>query len=337
MGDLEQNTIVYMTKLIHSEDATFVKFVGEANRQFRYSLWEMVHVLASEGVSLVFAEIDDLSAEAHIMAIYRLQAITEHSLEFKREACDFVPKVIFNRLKDELYTHAAYNLLLERNVRVINNKEVASLGDKRVSQQLLGDFMPVSAYISSIDAHERHDAITKFVQEHGMTVAKPQRLNGADGLVFIQNESDREAIDGITNDEQGYVLQEFIETNRGIPAFVKGRHDLRIFVCGGKMIAGALRQPKEGSLVSNTVKEGTIQFYSLEQLPMGVLEYCQKIIDQLPLSPHTFVSLDFFYGNNRWYLIEVNDQPGTPAMYQNKTVATTIQNSRMIMFKDSLK
>lgn len=334
MSDVNEKSVVYITKLTHTDDGTF-KYVDDKSRQFREAYREIKLEAEAAEVEVLFAEIQDLGANGHLSRVYRLIS-SDEALEFKSVKCDFMPAVVVNKVKDLLYQHPGYQQLIAAGKRVINEEGVAKIGDKAVSQQIVGSFMPPSLSLPATwSSDKRLSEVTEFVRQNGRAVVKPLRLNGARGLLFI-SETDVSTIDHIARDGEPYVLQQFIETNKGIPGFIEGRHDLRIFICRGKMIAGALRQPEAGGLVSNTAQGGTIQFFGLEELPKGAVEYCKKVLDILHLPVYSFVSLDFFFGNGRWYLIEINDQPGIPARYQNKRVATTLQRSLVALYKDGL-
>lgn len=334
MSDVYQNSVVYITKLTHVDDRV-VKYPDEKSRQFREMFRELAATAKANGLEMLFAEIHDLDNSGHLKKVYRLLPSSE-ALEFSGIVCDFVPRVAVNKVKDLLYQHPGYQRLINAGTKVINVEEVASLGNKAVSRQIAGAFMPASFSLpTSWSADKRLEEINSFIQKNGMVVAKPLRLNGAEGIVFLDT-TDMTQIDQIARNGEPYIIQQFVETSEGIPNFIEGRHDLRIFVCNGKKVAGALRQPEAGGFASNTAQGGSITFFSIEELPESVLEYCEKVLDIIRLPVYSFVSLDFFFGNGRWYLIEINDQPGVPAQYQNKQVATTLQESLIAVYKDGL-
>jgi glutathione synthase/RimK-type ligase-like ATP-grasp enzyme len=335
MGDLRQNTVVYITELSPVGESKAVKYVDEADRQFRTSLAEVVTALERSGVVVGFARLDDLEANGRIKKLFRLSASND-MLEFDVFLHDIIPKVVINRLKDALYAHPGYASLLREGAVTINDAATASLGDKAVSHEAVGAFMPASHIITASDPRERKTQLIEFIRKNGMAVAKPQRFSGAKGIAFIADEKD-EQVNQVATSDQVYILQQFVETSAGVPGLINGRHDLRVFVSRGKMIAGALRQPKAGSFMSNTAQGGSIRFLELGQLPKSLLAYCQQIIDVLKLPVYSFVSFDFFFNGSQWYLIEINDQPGIPAGYQNKSVATAVRKELVEMYKDATK
>ena len=107
------------------------------------------------------------------------------------------------------------------------------------------------------------------------------------------------------------ILQEFIESDGGIPGLVSGRHDLRVLILNGEVIGGSIRQPASGSLLSNTSQGGTMTMYERNQLPQDVIKFALDIDSQLPQAPRLYAA-DFFYSTerSRWYLVELNASPG---------------------------
>ena len=111
------------------------------------------------------------------------------------------------------------------------------------------------------------------------------------------------------------LLQTFIDSSGGIADLAPGLHDLRVYALGGKIIGGALRQPKEGSLYSNTNLGGNIKLLEEDDIPQAAKDMTIKIDSKLK-KYRRFYSADFMCANNKWYLIELNSKPGLCAKYQ---------------------
>lgn len=101
------------------------------------------------------------------------------------------------------------------------------------------------------------------------------------------------------------VLQEFVETKAGYPGVVNGRHDVRLFVAGGKIVGCSVRpQP----MVLGEPHERAYML-ALESVPADLIQMTHDI-DQFFQDKPRFYSADYFYGNGKWWLIELNATPG---------------------------
>ena len=57
---------------------------------------------------------------------------------------------------------------------------------------------------------------------------------------------------------QDYIVQEFIDSSKGIPGLTEGAHDLRVVLVNEKIIYSHIRKPKTNCLLANVALGGTI-------------------------------------------------------------------------------
>ncbi len=116
------------------------------------------------------------------------------------------------------------------------------------------------------------------------------------------------------NPKMEYVLQEFVDTAKGIPNIVMGHHDLRIIIVNGKMTLAHVRTPKEGSLLANVAQGGSLQEIRLENIPHFIKNTAQKIQSLVDTTFNfPLYSIDFGIQNqNTPFVFELNDQIGFP-------------------------
>ena len=324
------STLLFLASLDRTPKGV-VKFVGPSERQFREAYFELAQKLNKKGLEVFFADISNLSKEGLITGAHRLKGISNDSLEFDSLSISITPDIIVNRRKDELYSHPAYEIIAASTV-IVNDRRTADLGNKQITYQKLGDYLP-ETIILGMTATDRSKVIRRALDEFGRIVIKPVRESGGRGVVVT---------DGVdvaaqaTSDGQSYLLQRFIETNQGAEGVAIGRHDVRLYIIGGSVVAGSVRMPKEGDLLSNTALGGSIKFLLADELPSSLVAFASEIITYLQLPSTSFISLDFFYGDEKWHLIEVNDQPGIPASYQHKEVAEIIHNALVTMYTKAI-
>lgn len=317
----------------------FSIYPGDKNEQFRVAYKELIDEFEKLDAQVFFALPSDLDADGTFRRLFALSGDTDpdESLVMRQTSVDdFIPRLLINRSKDQLYQNAGYNALVKAGVCVVNPKQIAELGDKVKSLVKISKFLPETIVLDEVDKESRLNKIGEFMRLHGTVVFKPQRSNGGRGIV-ISDDIDSDDVQYVASTSDVYVVQQYVENESGIPGLVEGRHDVRLYIVGGNIIAASIRQPQPGSLLSNTSQGGTIDFYTKDKLPTDLLGLGESITSELDLPGASFVSLDFFYSGIRWYLIEVNDQPGIPARYQNMQVATNIQKALAITYNEELR
>jgi glutathione synthase/RimK-type ligase-like ATP-grasp enzyme len=116
------------------------------------------------------------------------------------------------------------------------------------------------------------------------------------------------------------VVQEFIDSSSGIHGLVDGVHDLRLYRIDGETVLGSVRTPAKGSLIANTNQGGTIAFFPVADLPEEALNIADIIDKKFEKYGSRYYSIDLIKGSKKWYVLEVNDRPGVPALYQSPDV-----------------
>lgn len=331
-------TIVYLVKATPHGNG-FIKYNDAKDRQFQAAYRELFRDLENSGIRPVFGILSDIQSDGTFGRIYMLsEEVPENGALILEPATDtepVLPKVVVNKIKDTLYDSPLYDVLVKQGVAVLNPREVGKYGDKVFANARLKEFLPASATLDGTTPEEREQQLSQFLRDNHVAVLKPHRGNGGKGVIKIDSDDDPQ-FGEVIGSEESYLMQAYIETNTGVKGFVSGRHDVRLYVIGGTVIASSVRQPKEGSWLSNTSQGGAIQFYTLQETPDDLLTFAKQVLSHISLPQLTYVSLDFFYGNGRWYLVEVNDQPGTTANYQHEAVATSIRQALVVIFKEAV-
>jgi glutathione synthase/RimK-type ligase-like ATP-grasp enzyme len=144
-------------------------------------------------------------------------------------------------------------------------------------------------------------------------VMKP--INGLKGLgVFIGSKAQASQFTIPVNST--YIVQEFIETNHGIPGITNRRHDLRIVIINGKPVWSHVRIPPEGEYKANMSgrEGGILKEILIKDAPSSVLEIVGNVAQKfLNKYDNPIYSLDFgFDEEGKPWLFEINDQIGFP-------------------------
>ena len=194
--------------------------------------------------------------------------------------------------------------------------------DKNLSYDLLQQFQPRSLVVNNQAELER--AVADLPGK--MAVVKTPTGNSGLG-VFVGLKQDFNYAE--FNKPFPLQVQEFIETEGGIPGIVEGRHDFRVVTMNGEAIVATLRTPPQDGFKSNIGYGGFTRLVDVSEIPADLKELVAQIDAKLAtISTERFYSADFGLTSQGWRLFEVNAMPGTlnrergePAVYyQQKLV-----------------
>ena len=192
------------------------------------------------------------------------------------------------------------------DIEQINTLEFRKLcSDKAASYEMLSDFQPKSILV------ENDDQATAAIDGLPGVRAVVKTLQGNSGEgVFVGQKDEFHA--SKFNHDFPWQVQEYIETDGGIPNVTSGRHDFRVVLLNGIPAIATLRTPPKGGLKSNLGYGGDSKIFGAEIIPKELLEICHAIDGRLAkFGQDRFYSADFGLTADGWRLFEVNAMPGT--------------------------
>lgn len=183
-------------------------------------------------------------------------------------------------------------------------KQLANNKDR--TYELLREYMPKTFPIAS--EQDFNSALTQFRPEE-MAVFKPVDSFGGKGVIITEA---RNMTPTLFVPGKKFILQKFVDTSRGVPGIISGRHDLRIIIMNGTPILLQAREPQPGELRANISQGGRCFEFSYEMAPAtlrSIVEKAHPLIDTTFSSP--FYSIDFGIDTDGTpYIFEINDQIG---------------------------
>jgi len=192
------------------------------------------------------------------------------------------------------------------NVMKINDDRLYQVAwSKEQTYEVLGEFHPKSILANS--EIELDEALAKLPGEKVAVKA----LTGSSGKgVFVGSKHDVHGEQELL--EYPVLVQEFIETNGGVPGITDGRHDIRVVLMNGEPAVAALRTPPEGELKSNIGYGGMHRLVDVTELPPELIAMCNEIDKKLKsYGKFRIYSVDCGLTPNGWRLFEINGMPGT--------------------------
>lgn len=181
--------------------------------------------------------------------------------------------------------------------------------NKNETRKVIGEFMPKSAKIEN--KNELLKQLETF-SKSSLVVLKPAK--GMCGKGIVIDSPEKIAQENIKDGDE-YILQEFIDTSKGIQGIIDGYHDLRVVIVNGKIVLSHVRTPKEGSLLANVAQGGSIKEIPVKDIPQFIVDAVKKIqviIDEKFDCPLYSIDLGIQNGKEP-FVFELNDQIGFPS------------------------
>ena len=183
-----------------------------------------------------------------------------------------------NLIKVDLVFDWVGNLMFpprnNNKLKVVNSREFKELcWNKWEAYQKLEDYMPETYWVGNLNNTQRF--VGKVKTEN--IVLKP--YNGLQGKdVFI---GPKEKVKDFRPERPGrkYILQEFVDTSRGIPNLTPGKHDLRVVIINNKVVWSHIRVPAKGKMLANRAQGGALTEIDYQKVPESVKKIV-KVVSQ---------------------------------------------------------
>jgi glutathione synthase/RimK-type ligase-like ATP-grasp enzyme len=138
-----------------------------------------------------------------------------------------------------------------------------------------------------------------------LVVAKPERGNSGEGVIIAKKTEMLERVTFPT------LVQEFIDSSRGIPGVMTGLHDLRLIYCDETLVYAYYRTPKTGGFLANVAQGGQQTMITKENIPDSVWPIVRAVQAHYEkLSPKIYTIDLMFDETGRPWIVELNTMPG---------------------------
>ncbi len=184
------------------------------------------------------------------------------------------------------------------------------------------EFSPLTFFVSN--ENEYRAALQKIPTEQ--FAWKPNRGMNGIGVRILEKKFftlDREMREALP---EGVVIQEFIDTQKGIPGICNSYHDLRIVTINEEKVLSHVRIPSNGSLVSNYHQGADITEVQINSLPKSILDFYERVHAKvLERFPHPMYSMDIGMSPSGPRLFELNGHTAFPWPHF-KSLNTFVEN-----------
>lgn len=220
----------------------------------------------------------------------------------------YTPEIVLDKTSFS-YQDISKKEQLHAKAIVVNPWELDMLAsDKLLTAAAFADISPKTILVSRQE--DLHAAIKQL--ETKTVVLKPRTASGGEGIQILSKAKARK-IEFV----QPMIVQEHIDSSKGIPKLYKGIHDYRIIYAGEKPIMTYIRIPAKGTVLCNFAQGATAKFIPVKNIPKKLEPLIQAILERLRVFPNKIFSMDFFFGENgKPRLIELNTKPTMTLYYK---------------------
>jgi len=276
------------------------------NKDYQYSYEYFYDLCKKSGVRMYRSSYEWYDYKKHI---FKYSWIFEGKNANWKRVYNIKPDIIFDKTKATAEAYYRKELMREK-YPFINNLEFTKLIDDKLTTSLLFEKWSKKSWLIE-DTKTLRCMLPKI--KSSRVVLKPLTESGGKGIQILKKEDVAKS----AKIKGPYLAQEFIDSSRGVPAFSKGIHDLRLVFINDKLIYSYIREPKRGSYLANLAQGGTLTIVPKNRLPKSLppmIKHANKIFETF--NPRIF-SMDFMFDENKKpWIVELNSMPGlffTPA------------------------
>jgi glutathione synthase/RimK-type ligase-like ATP-grasp enzyme len=239
------------------------------------------------------------------------------------------PDLIYDKTKARLEIYYKKELIGKR-YKFINNLEFTQLIDNKFLTSLLFEKWSKKSWL--VNTREELRAILPKIKTSRVVLKPLMESGGKDVLILSKKEAAKK-----NNSDQIWLVQEFIDSSRGVPGFSKGVHDLRLVFVNEKIIYAYIREPAKGKLLANLAQGGSLTIVPLSKLPKSL----SPIINHANAIFETFVPrifcIDFMFDQQkRPWIVELNSMPGLYFTPSEKPYMIKMYHELLKVFKKKL-
>ena len=216
--------------------------------------------------------------------------------------------IVYSRFARSIYKHNKKNILAEsfkwkmaRQISVINHPFIDEFcWDKKIVAELFPEHCPKTFVVNTRAGLEK--VLPEIKSEK--VVLKP-RYGTLGANVVIEDKKNLPKLI-----EENTIVQEFIDTSKGINGVTDGLHDMRLFMINGKVDHTHIRIPKKGLYTANVALGGKKVFVPNNKIPKKAIKIAKEVDRFFKNFYPRIFSVDFLFdekGNP--YIVECNSQP----------------------------
>jgi glutathione synthase len=298
-----------------------------SNNNYQYS-YEFFYTLCKKnGIQMFRASYEWYDYEKHI---FKYAWIYEGKNANWKRVKNIKPDLIYDKTKARMEVYFKKELI-RSNYPFINNLEFTQLIDNKLTVSFLfPQWCKKNWLLENKDDLKKHLSKIRTAK----IVLKPLIESGGKGIQILNK---GEALKKATIN-CAYLLQEFIDSSRGVPGVNTGYHDLRLVFVNEKIIYSYIREPKKGSYLANLAQGGSLTIVPQKKLPKTLSPIIKYVNEILKIFHPRIFCIDFMFDENkRPWIVELNSMPGLYFTPEEKSSMLKMYQELLRVFKKTLR
>lgn len=297
-----------------------------SNKEYQYSYEYFYSLCKKNDIQMYRASYEWYDYKKHI---FKYAWIYEGEGANWKKVYNIIPDLIYDKTKARLETYLKKELMSERYSFINDLSFTRIVDDKFITSLIFPQWSKKSWMISS--KKELELILPKL--HSSKIVIKPISESGGKDVQIIKK-SEALKVAGIGKE---YLVQEFIDSSKGVPNVSKKMHDLRLVFVNDKLIYAYIREPKKGSFLANLAQGGSLIIVPKNKLPKNlqpIIKYAHEIF--ATFSPRVY-SMDFMFDEKgKPWIVELNSMPGLFFTPEEKPHMIGMYKALLETFKDKL-
>lgn len=296
-----------------------------ANAEYQYSYEYFYDLCKLSGIQMYRASYQWYDYENHI---FKYAWIYEGSGGNWKKVENIQPDLVYDKTKSRAEVYYKKELIKEHYPFINDLNFTKLIDDKFVTSLIFPEWSKKCWLIKSTDD------LKKILPEikTSKIVVKPLSESGGKGVHIVEKSESEELELAGEN-----IVQEFIDSSRGVPDVSDKMHDLRLVFVGDKLIYSYIREPKEGSFLANLAQGGKLIIVPTENLPKTLDPIISRVNEMFNSFPNRIFAIDFMFDENKKpWIVELNSMPGLFFTPEEKPYMLKMYQELLDVFKKEL-
>ena len=297
-----------------------------ANKDYQYSYEYFYTLCKKQGIQMYRASYQWYDYQKHL---FKYAWIYEGEGANWKKVYNIKPDLVYDKTKasSEVYLKKE---LIEEYYPFINDLNFTKLIDDKFITGLL--FAPWSKKSWLVKNNAEVQLALKNIHSKKF-VLKPLSESGGKGIYIL----DKNKVATLPKIHTPYLLQEFIDSSKGVPSVSQNMHDLRLVCVNDKIIYSYIREPKKGSFLANLAQGGSLIIVPRKKLPRSLAPIIKHAHELFATFSPRIYSIDFMFDEKKKpWVVELNSMPGLYFTPEEKPYMIEMYNALLQVFQKKL-
>ncbi len=297
-----------------------------ANKDYQYSYEYFYTLCKKQGIQMYRASYQWYDYQKHL---FKYAWVYEGKGANWKKVYNIKPDLVYDKTKasSEVYLKKE---LIEEHYPFINDLNFTKLIDDKFVTGLLFEKWSKKNWLVKNNA----DIFLAMKNIHSQKfVLKPLSESGGKGIYIL----DKNKAVTLPKINSPYILQEFIDSSKGVPGVSSHMHDLRLVCVNDKIIYSYIREPRKGSYLANLAQGGSLIIVPIKKLPSSLLPIIKKANEIFATFSPRIYSIDFMFDEKKKpWVVELNSMPGLYFTPEEKPYMIEMYNNLLQVFQKKL-